>query len=326
MMILEDPSSSTSGNSALADVTNAEVTNNEITKAEQSNDNTNIDDNEQEIERIIHTKEVLCRSFDIEIKDDDDRFEVNGIIKMKDKEQFITVDHGNQTIKLIDNEFNVVSSIKSVFQPWDIAEINAELLVVSFPFVRLLQYIKVKYGSRIMTWYPVTSGNEYCGLSYNRGNIIAICKFDDSPNVPSIHLLDRKGNIEDIIHKTSKGDTIFVDPGYIAVNRNNDVMTVSDQGNDTVINVNKHGEVVSRYSAQDFKPVGICVDSANGSVIVCDQTSESILFLSCLLQPLQRIVGKHEDMKLPLSVWICEKTERVFVTMVGCPQIRMLLT
>ena len=326
MMTLEDPSITTSGNIALTNGTNDGVINNNLTNAEHADDESRLEVRDEENEIIIHTKEVPCRSFDIKIKVDDDQFEVNGIIKMKDKEQFITVDHGNQTIKLIDNEFKVVSSIKSVFQPWDIAEVNAELLVVSFPFVRLLQYIKVKDGSRVLTWYPVTSGNEYCGLSYNRGNIIAICKFDDSPNVPSIHLLDRKGNIENIIYKTTKGDTIFVDPGYIAVNRNNDVMSVSDQGSDSVINVNRDGEVVSRFSNQDLKPVGICVDSTNGSVIVCDQTSESILFLSCLLQPLQRIVGKHEVMKRPLSVWICEKTERVFVAMAGCSQIRMLLT
>ena len=274
-------------------------------------------------EEAVLVKQLSFRDYDIFSKNEKS-FEITGMTNTKLGNGFVMCDHRNGSIKLLDETFNVTSRLTSVFEPWGITAITPTYLVVSFPFVRLLQFIKVKDESRLFYWYPVKSGNEYYGLAHDEGFIAAVCKYDGTVNTPSIHVLDQTGNVHHVIYQSSDGSKLFKNPQFIAVSDTTHVFYVTDVDLKRVISLNKDGIIFNTFSMPGCDPTGLCVDHINNTVYVCDKGGDYVYHLDHGLVPIECLTSRYEKTTDALSILFLGKDNIIVVSMSGKPYIRAL--
>lgn len=292
---------------------------NEVSGEEDANGGTNA----SEIITELHSREYNVET----LQDNSDMFEISGFAVTSNPGHILVCDNGNQIIKLVDQHFNVISRYPVIFQPWGIAVVDDIYIVVTFPFVRLMQYLKFKSPTRIVSWFPVKAQNEYYGICADIDKIIAICKYDDetSSRIPSVHVMDRKGNVEVVIDKDTDGCNIFIEPNHIALNRSTQVIYVSDQGSKAVISLSITGIILARFTNPNVEPMGISVDNLNGSVFVNNAAGESVIRLCRDLRNIQTIKCKEDRMRNVYALTYCSRTDRLIVGIGHSPYIRVFI-
>lgn len=261
------------------------------------------------------------------LKDNSDMFEISGFAVTRNPGHILVCDHGNQIIKLVDQDFNVINRYPVVFQPWGIAVVDDIYIVVTFPFVRLVQYLKFKSPTRIVAWFPLKAQNEYYGICADIDKIVAICKYDNETSscIPSVHVMDRKGNVDVVIDKDSDGCNLFIEPNHIALNRSTKVIYVSDQGSKTVISLSITGRILARFANRNVEPIGIAVDQLNGNVFVNNAAGESVIHLCRDLKNIQTITCKDDRMRNAHALTYCSRTDRLVIGIGRSPYIRVFI-
>ena len=232
--------------------------------------------------------------------------------------QMIVCDHLNGTINLVDKQFNVVFKYHSCFKAFGVAVLDASFFVVTFPLVRLMQYYKFKDSfSKFAPWFPVKAQNEYYGVCGTGDRIVAVCKYDgdNRKDTPSVHILNRQGNVLSIITKDANGKQLFVDPEFIAINNASRAVYVSDSGAGAIVCLSLAGEVLSIFSSRNFLPTGIAIDDSIGVVYVNDVHSESVISFNRELEAVQKIKAQREKLTALLCATYCIKSDRLILSM-----------
>lgn len=277
-----------------------------------------VDENETDnIKTPEIVSELYYHEYSIKTKKDE-RFDIRGLAVTRNPGHILVSDQRNKCIKYVDNQFNVIHRYTVVHEPWDVCVVDESYFVVTFPFVRLMQYFKFKDKSKIFAWFPIKSQNEYYGVCGDRDKIIATCKYDSNTmsSTPAVHVMDRQGNIELVIEKNGRGDTIFTDPNYIALDPSTQVIYVSDQGSRQIVSLNRLGRVLARFEV-NVKPRGLTVDNASGNIFISHD--DSLLLLNRNLKKLKTITSKGDKMQNVQALTYCSRTDRLIFNMEFCP-------
>ncbi|KAL4234526.1 hypothetical protein ACF0H5_006169 [Mactra antiquata] len=278
-------------------------------------------------DKEIPVRELYVRECNVSSpKDATNIVEIYGMVQSCLPGHIFIVDYGNKCIKLLDQSFVQVTHYESVFQPWDLAVIDDSFIVVTFPFVRLMQMFKIKHKMQIFPWFPIKAQNEYYAVCADRKRIIATCKYDGEnlTDKPSVHVMDHKGNVELIVDTDADGERLFNDPDYICMDESLQVVYVSDSGNRNIISLNLKGDILATFTNDAFEPRGITFDRKNGYVYVYDNTSQSIHKLDQDLKPLETIVSKREPLTDVLCILYNTKKDKMLVTTYNNCRIKVI--
>jgi DNA-binding beta-propeller fold protein YncE len=144
-------------------------------------------------------------------------------------------------------------------------------------------------------------------------NIIVTCKYNGETNssVPSVHVLDRQGTVVRVIEKNGRGEHLFIDPNYIALNASTQVIYVSDQGSKEIVCLSVSGTIFTRFSAVNFDPMGITVDESNGNVFVSNKVS--VIQFNRNLKRMKTIKCRETTMENVITLTQCSKSDRLIV-------------
>ena len=219
------------------------------------------------LEAVCKGTETVC------VKDDSDSSSpfISGISFLNNGE-LIIADHNNRYLKKFDTTLTVKDSVKCSSNPWDIAVVDDQKVLVSFPGAKRIQYFTVEPKLQAGRSISV-SGNTWCSGVAATSNRIYVSQWGSGSS--GVLVLDSNGrNLNEITARQT--NVKFQSPYYIASNRSGNKLYVSDYGTNQLTCMTTEGKHTFTYSDPDLKyPRGIVVDE-DDNVLLCGENSKNI--------------------------------------------------
>ena len=204
-----------------------------------------------------------------ESRSDETEPHITGMTFLKDG-QLIVCDNNNRTIKLFNRDLIMTCELYVDAKPFDVATVDEELALVSFPDSGMLRYIIVKPGLKPGRRIQI---NETClGITVRKSQIY-VCIKEDKISAKM------KDTFNGIIVFSMKGKPIYSIPHkgfgyakYVCVSGDGRKIfyTGGEEKDAVVVCVTKDGHGVFRYADDMLQsPVGIALDR-NGNLVIGD--------------------------------------------------------
>ena len=238
-----------------------------------------------------HTSRTLSKGFDemcitagnkINVKLQSDAYDafISGSTFLSSGE-LVLCDRNNYKLKLLDKSLQMKESIDVPAKPWDVAPVNQQQVIVTFPYGKYLQFIQVTPS--LALGHKVDLGMECRGVTVSRESIYI--SFDDSGEC-KIGIYDLTGKKKCIIspYNCKDGSNLqFKNPLYIDV-LNDEKIFVSDlddkSNTSTVYCLESNGNVLYSVSDPSLKQcLGINVDE-NENVLLCDWKKHKVFLIT----------------------------------------------
>ena len=193
--------------------------------------------------------------------------------------KLVLCDPNNKKLKLLDKNLQMKESIDVPGSPWDIAPVNQQQVIVTFPFEQYLQFIQVTPSLALC--HKVDLGMECRGVAVSRESIY-ISSVDSGECKIGIYDLTGKQKLMIGPHSCNDGKLLFKGPIYIDVY--NEKIFVSDvdfkSNTSTVYCLESNGNVLYSISNPSFKRCrGISVDE-NENLLLCDMRSHKVFLIA----------------------------------------------
>ena len=188
-----------------------------------------------------------CRSksfLDIQVKkikrvniknaDDNQSPAITGIAVLNEG-KFIVSDYDNYRLTLLDEAFNIQDTMECLFHPWDVAQVDNNEVVVTFPTDKKLQYFTL--ASTIKAGKTIQLSSQMYGITVLADNIYLAGFLTD------VQILDKAGNLVRII-ACSKHDTAGLTLSsqcFVARNRAENRVYISNANQDALFCISLEG-------------------------------------------------------------------------------------
>ena len=184
----------------------------------------------------------------------------------------ILCDCNNSTVKLLDQSFTIIDTLKFPTFISDIAVVNDNTVIITLPGSHQLQFIEVLpklTGGRV-----IQLDVECIGVDIVGNDVYVTCNNND---VGEVRKLDLEGNVTKILGIYDDGSFMFKAPYYLAVDVSSKNIYVGDGYNSTVGCLSSaEGNIVFQYDdAELLWPRGLCCDD-DSKVLVCGGDSNNI--------------------------------------------------
>ena len=185
--------------------------------------------------------------------------------------------------------------------PWDVAPVNQQQVIVTFPLKKYLQFIQVTPS--LALGHKVDIGMKCCGVTVSRESIYI--SFVDSGEC-KIGIYDLTGKQKLMIgpHSFNDGTLLFKKPYYIDVLNDEKIFVsdVDDKSNtSTVYCLESNGNVLYSISNPSFKRcLGISVDE-NENLLLCDWISHKIFLITRDGKEVREFLTEKDGLYMPLT-------------------------
>lgn len=196
--------------------------------------------------------ETLVHSVRMPGDDEEHDCEVTGSTFLQDGSLAVCDKH-NRKVKLMDRQLFCKHELQLEGAPWDVAEVNANWIVTSLPFVKKLMFLHADIDEGLRKGRAIKTDRMCWGVAVSADDIFVSCH--DNPGHGKIHILDKRGHTKKIIDAEAEGSTYtFELPSYLAVSAAGDKIFVADGDlKRTITCINKkHGDIVYDYSVTPF--------------------------------------------------------------------------
>ena len=194
--------------------------------------------------------------------------------------ELVLCDYRNNKLKLLDKSLQMMESIDVPGGPWDVAPVNQQQVIVTFPLKKYLQFIQVTPS--LALGHKVDLGMQCQGVAVSRESIY-ISLADSEECKIGIYDLTGKQKLMISPHSYKGRKLMFKQPYYIDV-LNDEKIFVSDVGDtsntSTVYCLESNGNVLYSISNPSFKRcTGVSVDE-NENVLLCDMRSHIVFLIT----------------------------------------------
>ena len=194
--------------------------------------------------------------------------------------ELILCDCKNNKLKLLDKNLKMKESIDVSGGPWDVAPVDQQQVIVTFPYGKYLQFIQVTPSLALD--HKVDLGMKCCGVTVSRESIY-ISSVDSRECKIGIYDLTGKQKLMIGPHSFNDGTLMFKKPDYIDVLNDEKIFVsdVDDKSNtSTVYCLESNDNVLYSLSNPSFKRCrGISVDE-NENLLVCDWESHKVFLIT----------------------------------------------
>ena len=216
--------------------------------------------------------------------------------------ELILCDWYNKKLKLLDKSLQMKESIDVSEIPWDVAPVDQQQVIVTFPFKQYLQFIQV--SPSLALGHKVDLGMKCWGVAFSRESIYI--SFDDSGEC-KIGIYDLTGKQKLMIgpYSYNDGTLLFKQPYYIYV-LNDEKIFVSDVGSfsntSTVYCLESNGNVLSTISNPSLKFCrGISVDE-NENLLLCDMRSHKVFLITRDGKEVREFLTEKDGLYQPYTI------------------------
>ena len=184
----------------------------------------------------------------------------------------VLCDWSNHYVILLSNTFTTKDSLHLDSKPFDVSPVNINTVMVTLPFKKKLQLIKVIPSLKIDR--SINVDRKCWGVQVVEDHIYVTCH--NNPGVGKVLVLDMNGTVTHRFGQPDKKPSMFSRPHYITVCPSTRKMFISDWSTDTVSCLLSDGTVVYQYKDAELRrPRGVCVDGG-GNAIVCGFGSQNV--------------------------------------------------
>ena len=257
------------------------------------------------LEAVCKGTETVC------VKDDSDFSSplISGISFLNNGE-LIIADYNNWFLKKSDTTLTVKDSVKCSSCPWDIAVVDDQKVLVSFPDAKVLQYFtvepKLQPGRSISV-----SGNTCCsGIAVTSDRIYVSRQWGSG--LPGVLILDSNGKELNNI-TASQTNIKFRRPFYVTLNRSGNKLYVSDHDTNQLTCMTTEGKHIFTYSDPDLKcPRGIVVDE-DDNILLCGEISNNIHVIKSDGTKHKVLLSSTDGVSSPCGMAYCPSSRKLVV-------------
>ena len=215
--------------------------------------------------------------------------------------ELILCDRSNYKLKLLDKRLQMKESIDVPAEPWDVAPVNQQQVIVTFPHNKYSQFIQVTPS--LALGHKVDLGMKCCGVTVSRESIY-ISLADSEECKIGIYDLTGKQKLMIGPYSCEDGKLLFKQPYYIDV-WNDEKIFVSDvddkSSTSTVYCLESNGNVLYSLSNPSFKRCqGISVDE-NENLLVCDWYSHKVFLITKDGKEVREFLTEKDGLYQPLT-------------------------
>ena len=195
--------------------------------------------------------------------------------------ELVLCDYSNNKLKLLDKSLQMKESIGVPGQPWDVAPVNQQQVIVTFPHEQYLQFIQVT--SSLALGDKVDIGMNCRGVAVSRESIYISSVDSGGCKIGIYDLTGKKKRMINPYTCKDGSNLQFKKPLYIDV-LNDEKIFVSDVDDksktSTVYCLESNGNVMHSVSDPSFKLCpGISVDE-NENLLLCDMRSHKVFLIT----------------------------------------------
>ena len=216
--------------------------------------------------------------------------------------ELILCDRNNKKLKLLDKNLQMKESIDVPGVPWDVAPVNQQQVIVTFPYNKYSQFIQVTPS--LALGHKVDLGMQCCGVAVSSESIYI--SFIDSGEC-KIGIYDLTGKKKHILspYNCKDGSNLqFKNTLYIDV-LNDEKIFVSDvddkSSTSTVYCLESNGNVLYSISNPSYKRyLGINVDE-NENLLVCDRLSHKVFLITKDVKEVREFLTEKDGLYMPYT-------------------------
>jgi len=283
----------------------------------------------------VAPKEIKCDpTYDITLRSDQDAQDysiLSSVMVPHNKLVIATSDKKLGSIKVIDTIHEViVQELGLSSRPWDMARFQGDRLAVTQTEERRITFLLFSSTKPMQVEKEMHLSGQCYGVASLNDNLVVTFR-----NPAKVVVMDTLGNILKSFYKDSAGKNLFSFPCSVAVSADDQSIYVSDYSKHTVTSLALDGRVQAIYASDSLKrPRKIYTDTC-GTVFVCGQASNNVHVLSPALEKLKvlqigavpKLFGVIKLFELgvsgPLSIHLCEKTDKLYVGMYKQNKVRV---
>ncbi|XP_060565735.1 transcription intermediary factor 1-alpha-like [Ruditapes philippinarum] len=216
--------------------------------------------------------------------------------------QIIVTDRNNKCVKLVDVNNKTVSKYNLKYCPYGVAVVNPNLVAVTFPDDRKIQFFTITTGNKINESDMINVRTGCKKIAIHEDKIIGITS-------ESVEIMSMSGQlIKSLSHPDMKN---LMD---IAVVPNSQMFYVGNSyRNNSVFKYDFDGNLIATYKDKDLVDVRGLEVTRDGTVLVCNWTGDGSIHM---ITPDCKKIKELKDsrhVRYPLCVTYCNKTNKLFV-------------
>ena len=247
---------------------------------------------------------------DVNIKLPDDRHtpKITGCTFLQ-RGELIVCDHANSKVILLNSDLtSEVDYRRFPHRPWDVSAINQSTVVVTFPTDKSMTYIQI--FPVLCDIQRVTFDRKCFGVAVAKGKIYVTCH-NESSLIGDVRELDIDGN--QFRRITTEADTLrplFQWPYYVTVNKDGDILYVSDWKTNKIIALTVSANTIFKYDSSVLENlVGSGLDKAAGvevdskcNIIACGCESNNVLVITAAGKKHKTLLKSGNGLNKPYCV------------------------
>ena len=215
--------------------------------------------------------------------------------------ELILCDWYNKTLKRLDKSLQMKESIDVPGGPWDVAQVNQQQVIVTFPLKKYLQFIQVTPS--LALGHKVDLGMECRGVAVSRESIYISFVYSEECKI-GIYDLTGKQKLMIGPYSYNDGKLMFKKPYYIDV-LNDEKIFVSDiddkSNTSTVYCLESNGNILNSVSDPSFQQcTGINVDE-NENLLVCDWKSHKVFLITKDGKEVREFLTEKDGLYMPYT-------------------------
>lgn len=225
--------------------------------------------------------------------------------------ELLLCDFNYFNIKLFDKFLTVSDSIEVSCRPWDVAVVNKKTAIVTLPNAKQLQYVDLVPKLSLGSWM---STKQMCFGIVVVNKVIYITCHGGADNLGGdIRVLDLRGNELKKIGINRDGSQFLQRPFYIAVNREENKLYVTDNYTDELIGISPSGNIIYKLKYSDiYAPLGVYVDSQD-NLVVCSSANDTFQVIAPNDTKYKTLLVSNDDVRDPAGIAFRPKDSTLIV-------------
>ena len=254
---------------------------------------------ESESEGFLNMRVSSRKQVDVMLEDDKACPWVSGCVFLPDG-NLVLCDFRNNKIKMLNHDFNNLTSLPLHAQPWDISVANRNEVVVTLLNSQQLQFVQVlpqlektrSIKIPMMCW----------GVEVVKDDIFITCLDNNGEGSVRVYDFDGIPKRKVLMHNGIEEFMLFEGPYNLTVSPASGNIFVSDYRRNVVTRMNSEGKVFYQYCDQLLNgPKGIVVDSKE-NILICSARAYNLQIIDADGEKHRTLSSSKEKLMKPWSV------------------------
>ncbi|XP_060557698.1 uncharacterized protein LOC132718086 [Ruditapes philippinarum] len=221
---------------------------------------------------------------------------------------FVIADYTHSKLKRLNEKFTVTDSVTVGGNPYSVCRIGQNEVATYICGKGHIQIVSLGKTIQLASTINISNFNDPVGVCYDTTfDAIMLCESN------KISVYSKSGNLIKTLEKDKNGDQLFTEARQVAMNKNNQLMFVSNGKGNNVKALTRDGEIVWTFSDPALqRPWGVCI-LPDDIILVSGLSSHNLLQVNKKGEMINELLGASEQLQGPLALAFDKRSCRLLV-------------